>query len=280
MKFGFRIPSLKRRIAARTSLKRIVRHSLGLKAPRGMGIITNPKRALYNKVYNKTTISIDRLFNSTKKVTTETPFPKPNSNKREQIGGEIGYHGLIDWWLTTFTKEEREHIENVFRPLGGDSNSLTEGHIDYSSQNAAGLLHTLAGWFNKPGDREIARKIVQKAEELAQKGTDVLDLHFTLQQEIEIYYRDRDTDPTALDKAIKACKEQIKIAPKAAQAFLKEYPNQSLPAHVGYSQLAIILKKQGEYKKVIELCEQAKNQDWAGDWDRRIEEAKKKLLKQ
>ncbi|TKC12757.1 hypothetical protein FA048_03825 [Pedobacter polaris] len=54
MKFGFRTPSLKKRIAARTSLKRVVRHQLGLKAPRGWGWITNPKRAAYNRVYNKT----------------------------------------------------------------------------------------------------------------------------------------------------------------------------------------------------------------------------------
>ena len=54
MKFGFRIPSITKRIAARTSVKRIIRHNLGFKAPRGMGWITNPKKALYNKVYNKT----------------------------------------------------------------------------------------------------------------------------------------------------------------------------------------------------------------------------------
>ena len=54
MKFGFRIPSLTKRIAARTSVKRIIRHNLGFKAPRGMGWITDPKKALYNKVYNKT----------------------------------------------------------------------------------------------------------------------------------------------------------------------------------------------------------------------------------
>jgi hypothetical protein len=48
MKFGFRIPSITKRIAARTSVKRIIRHNLGLKAPRGMGWITNPKRAMYN----------------------------------------------------------------------------------------------------------------------------------------------------------------------------------------------------------------------------------------
>ncbi|MCU1245308.1 MAG: hypothetical protein JWN02_1218, partial [Acidobacteria bacterium] len=37
MKFGIRTPSLRKRIAARTSLKRVVRHSLGVKAPRGWG---------------------------------------------------------------------------------------------------------------------------------------------------------------------------------------------------------------------------------------------------
>jgi hypothetical protein len=54
MKFGFRKPSLKKRIAARTSLKRFARHSLGLKAPRGMGWLTNPKKAAYNRIYNRT----------------------------------------------------------------------------------------------------------------------------------------------------------------------------------------------------------------------------------
>ena len=54
MKFGFRIPSISKRIAARTSLKRIVRHNLGVKAPQGGGWVTDPKKALYNKVYNKT----------------------------------------------------------------------------------------------------------------------------------------------------------------------------------------------------------------------------------
>jgi len=55
MKFGIRKPSLKKRIAAQTSVKRIVRHSLGLKAPKGYGWITNPKKAAYNRVYNRTT---------------------------------------------------------------------------------------------------------------------------------------------------------------------------------------------------------------------------------
>jgi hypothetical protein len=55
MRFGYRRPSIKKRIAARTSWKRYVRNNMGLKAPRGWGWLTNPKKAAYNRVYNRTT---------------------------------------------------------------------------------------------------------------------------------------------------------------------------------------------------------------------------------
>lgn len=55
MKFGIRTPSLSKRIAARTSPARFIRHSLGVKAPRGLGWITNPKKAAYNRVYSRVT---------------------------------------------------------------------------------------------------------------------------------------------------------------------------------------------------------------------------------
>ncbi len=66
MKFGVRTPSLKRRIAARTSVKRYVRHSMGLKAPRGYGWVTNPKRAAYNRAYNRTSVSVNRLLKTSR----------------------------------------------------------------------------------------------------------------------------------------------------------------------------------------------------------------------
>ncbi|MFG1421733.1 hypothetical protein [Roseixanthobacter liquoris] len=66
MKFGIRKPSIRKSIAARTSVKRMVQSQLGLKAPRGMGWLTNPKRAARNRIYNRTTISfwsiLRRLF--------------------------------------------------------------------------------------------------------------------------------------------------------------------------------------------------------------------------
>ena len=58
MSFGFRRPSFRKRLAARTSWKRVVRHSLGFKAPRGMGWLTNPRKAAYNRIYNRTTVGL------------------------------------------------------------------------------------------------------------------------------------------------------------------------------------------------------------------------------
>lgn len=65
MKFGLRTPSLKRSIKARTTgkLKRSVKKAIipGY-GQKGMGWIKNPKKAAYNKVYNKTSFSIWDLF--------------------------------------------------------------------------------------------------------------------------------------------------------------------------------------------------------------------------
>ena len=61
MKFGVRKPSIKRSITARTTgkLKRTVKKTVNpLYGKKGMGYINDPKKAVYNKVYNKTTIGV------------------------------------------------------------------------------------------------------------------------------------------------------------------------------------------------------------------------------
>lgn len=58
MKFGMIKPSIKKRIGARTSIKRQIVHRGGFKMPRGYGWVRNPKKYAYNKVYNRTTFDI------------------------------------------------------------------------------------------------------------------------------------------------------------------------------------------------------------------------------
>lgn len=188
MKFGFRIPSVKERISARLSPKRIVRHSMGVKVPGGMGIFTNPKKAIYNKIYNKTTFGLGKVSSK--------------SNKK---------------------------------------NNIKEEFIEKNNVNSE------------------------------------LDRHFTLIDDIVCYYRKRNKEDGMLEKAIDACKKQISLATKTSQLFKKEYPNSLLPSHTGYKKLAIIYYNQGKYRDVIDLCNQAKNQGWNGDWDKRIERCKSKI---
>lgn len=64
MKVGMRKPSIKKSISARTTgrLNRTVKKSINpLYGKEGMGML-HPKKAIYNKVYKKTTFSIIDLF--------------------------------------------------------------------------------------------------------------------------------------------------------------------------------------------------------------------------
>lgn len=66
MKIGFRKPNIKKSIKARTTgkLKRKIKKSINpLYGKKGMGLINNPQKAIYNKVYNKTTFGIKDIFN-------------------------------------------------------------------------------------------------------------------------------------------------------------------------------------------------------------------------
>ena len=60
-----RKPSIKKSIRTRTTgkLKRKVKKAVNpLYGKKGMGLIRNPKKSIYNKVYRKTTFSIFDLF--------------------------------------------------------------------------------------------------------------------------------------------------------------------------------------------------------------------------
>lgn len=65
MKFGMRKPSLKKSFKARTTgkakrkLKKAVIPGYGKK---GIGFVKNPKRAVKNKIYKKTTFGLSDIF--------------------------------------------------------------------------------------------------------------------------------------------------------------------------------------------------------------------------
>lgn len=87
MKVGFRKPSIKKSIKARTtgrikrSIKRTVNPMYGKK---GMGWVQNPKKAMYNKIYHKTTFGVSDLIKADTDPTLESAkkqqFSAPPAN--------------------------------------------------------------------------------------------------------------------------------------------------------------------------------------------------------
>ena len=65
MKFGLRTPRLKKSFKARTAgwAKRAIKKAfIPGYGKKGMGWIKNPKKAVYNKIYRKTSFSLWDLF--------------------------------------------------------------------------------------------------------------------------------------------------------------------------------------------------------------------------
>ena len=95
MKIGVRTPNLKKSFKARTvgKYKRAAKRAINpLYGKKGVGLIKDPKKAMYNKVYQKTTIdglaSIKNgtsLKKQTVKTTTSKKIPSsPVTQKKKQ----------------------------------------------------------------------------------------------------------------------------------------------------------------------------------------------------
>lgn len=73
-----------------------------------------------------------------------------------------------------------------------------------------------------------------------------------------------------LDRCIKYCYDNIEFSKKHIKKSDRKYLN-----HEAYHRLSILYNKQGDHKKVIEICFNALNEGWNGDWEERIARNKK-----
>ena len=103
MKIGMRTPSLKKSLKARTTskwkrqAKKAIIPGYGKK---GVGWIKNPKKAMYNKVYHKTTFGLSDLLKPSKKrkkkvVTKKQQSILSSSGKKQHSPKEYKEAGLV-----------------------------------------------------------------------------------------------------------------------------------------------------------------------------------------
>ena len=91
MKIGMRKPSLTRSLKARTTskwkrqAKKAIIPGYGKK---GMGWVKNPKKAMYNKVYHKTTFGLSDLFKSSKERAKNNKQPLQYDSSRQHTSNK------------------------------------------------------------------------------------------------------------------------------------------------------------------------------------------------
>lgn len=204
-------------------------------------------------------------------------------SRKKKIEGFIGSVGLESWWQDEFDDEERLRIDQTYRPMGSSpdvESILTTGPIQKTGFDAANTLSTVATWFKQPEDRTIAYRFVQKAEELLPQSQNILTAHFFNQAKCQVYYRWREIDDFALQRAIEACESQIAISSQVAKHFLDSADWGIMPSHYGFKQLAIIMQKAGRLKVALQYCEKARGEGWKGDWEKRIARLSQQIEKQ
>ena len=190
---------------------------------------------------------------------------------------------LHDWWQTAFTEDERTVVLAKYQPLlmgVGTGSPGTVNRIIRPDGTTTLALCALATWFISPKDNlPLARRILAKGIECGEtKKGKALERHFNLHHAIKVFYSDRDRSDDALGLAVRMCQDQIRLGPTAAKAFRREGGGQ-LPVHTGFKQLAIIREKERDYLGAITVSQQATDQGWKGDWDKRIARCEARIAK-
>lgn len=93
MKFGMRKPSIKKSFKARTTgkLKRRAKKAINpFYGKKGMGLINNPQKAIYNKVYRKTTFEVSDLLKTKKRPSGK----RKQSRNRKNVVTSARVNGL------------------------------------------------------------------------------------------------------------------------------------------------------------------------------------------
>jgi hypothetical protein len=194
--------------------------------------------------------------------------------RRLQGTGELGYFGLMGWWISSFSAAQRSYMETVFRASGlpARTKPLTRDRGLVTYPTAASLLTVLADRLSeKVEDRGLAAKVLAQAEERALAEGDVLGRYFVYHQMIRLYCKWKSEFANPVDLIFAACHKQMQLAPDAALALRKLRPDKPLPTHLGYLQASTLLEQEGRYEPAIELCKQAQAEGWSGNWPWRIQ---------
>lgn len=184
-----------------------------------------------------------------------------NLFRRRQYGGIVASLGLTDFWRT-LSEDERQFIRECYGLALGRRGKEDEKYVDSpkikpfrTTMTAAQFLQIYAGWAVSAKRYTLADRLVTESLRLSQTAT---DRHFALNTAIDLTYKLRNNDPTAIDRCIAYCREDIRLMPDFIREYKRSYPEYvTLPRIPSFQRLAIIYENMGRYDDAISVCELA-----------------------
>jgi len=174
--------------------------------------------------------------------------------RRNKPKGLLAYLELDEWFLS-LTSEERAKVRKYYSTgFNTDPKHLDSGDTSFCSITQQGFLGDIGHNALAQKDYAFAETILLKA--LQSRDDNVIDRHFVYNSLIELYYKQRESSPDAIEKCIKYCLEDIGILEEFIGAWKKKYSG-DIPRIPSVERLAIIYEKQGKFEEAINICEMA-----------------------
>ena len=157
--------------------------------------------------------------------------------------------GLEEWYANISDEQQQKlHEYSTFFGTGGEINLLEQGTVE-TSQSAQEYLKGVGATAASEKDYEFAELVLLEAFD--REYGSATSTHFTYNELIDVYYKQRDDREDAIEKCIQYCKKDIKIA----EEFVDEFGE--VPRIPSFKRLAIIYEKQERYADAIAVCDQA-----------------------
>jgi hypothetical protein len=182
----------------------------------------------------------------------------------ETVIGDMAAYGLSEWWLSAFTDEEREYIDNRYQTMGGRSHSLTQGERYKTTYPATKFLNELSSWFRSKDDTSIRMRIHEKVIELGNSNPVKKKPGYYQGRHYTTYVQD--VEALKKEKKLDEAEYLLLALIKAVEAQARHEPS-GVIAPWYYKELAKVYHKQKDYTGEIAILERYIN---AGGFEKPI----------
>ena len=166
--------------------------------------------------------------------------------------GLIAYLGLCEWF-SSITHEDKCKVREYFNGLGFNPKDLDAGNTSFGSTTQSIFFNGIAYNAIKHKDYVFAEKMF--SESLQSKEISVIDRHFTYNNLIDFFYKQRKSSPDAIENCVKYCLKDIQILEEFLNTWKKKYEKATIPRIPSIQRLIIIYEKQGKLEECIKICD-------------------------